>query len=216
MTGSAESAGGAGPPSTRLIALSDAVFAISITLLVLELRPPTDTAHLARGLVELWPSLVAYGVSFLLIGEIWADHHLMYSRIVVHDRVLLFLNTMFLMSVAFLPFTTSVLAAAFRDGQGERAAVVFYGLSFGVGSLLFNSIWWYVRRGRRRIQPDLSPKQVRTSTRRFLLAPTLNAVGVLVGAILPPLGLVFFVALVPLLWLPIRAISSGSSRVDMR
>src|SRR5689334_10292313 len=130
MTGSVEAAGGAGPPSSRLIALSDAVFAISITLLVLELRPPADTAHLARGLVELWPSLVAYGVSFLLIGEIWADHHLMYRQIVVHDRVLLFLNTLFLMSVAFLPFTTSVLAAAFRDGQGERAAVVFYGISF--------------------------------------------------------------------------------------
>ncbi|MEU1586514.1 TMEM175 family protein [Micromonospora sp. NPDC005710] len=212
MTGSVESASGAGPPSSRLIALSDAVFAISITLLVLELRPPTDTAHLARGLAELWPSLVAYAVSFLLIGEIWADHHLMYSQIVVHDRVLLFLNTLFLMSVAFLPFTTSVLATAFRDSQGERAAVIFYGLSFGVGSLLFNAIWWYVRRGRRRIRSDLTARQVRSSTVRFLLAPTLNAVGVLVGAMVPPLGLVFFVALVPLLWLPIRAVDPTSGR----
>ncbi|MEH1164265.1 TMEM175 family protein [Micromonospora sp. CPCC 205539] len=207
VTDPARTPGGERPPSGRLISLSDAVFAISITLLVLELRPPADTEHLARGLIELWPSLLAYVISFLLIGEIWADHHLLYRQIVVHDRVLLFLNTSFLMSVAFLPFSTSVLADAFRDGQGERAAVVFYGLSFGVGSVLFNAIWLYASHGHRRIRPGLDAEGVRATTRSFLLAPLLNAAGVLVGAIVPTLGLLFYVVLVPVLWLPTRKVS---------
>jgi uncharacterized membrane protein len=68
---------GADPPSvhretSRLVAFSDAVFAITITLLVLEIRPPTDYTNLLHGLLELWPSYLAYGVTFLFIGQVWA------------------------------------------------------------------------------------------------------------------------------------------------
>ena len=64
----------------RLVAFSDAVFAITITLLVLEIRPPTDYSDLLHDLLALWPSYLAYGVTFLFIGQVWANHHVMLSQ----------------------------------------------------------------------------------------------------------------------------------------
>ena len=81
----------------RLVAFSDAVFAITITLLVLEIRPPTDYGNLLHGLLALWPSYLAYGVTFLFIGQVWANHHVMYDHIRAADRVVLLLNTLLLM-----------------------------------------------------------------------------------------------------------------------
>jgi uncharacterized membrane protein len=132
----------------RLVAFSDAVFAITITLLVLEIRPPADYSNLLHGLVELWPSYLAYAVTFLFIGQVWANHHVMFDHIRAADRVVLLLNTLLLMVVVFLPFATSVLAGALRSGHGQRTAVVFYGIAFWVTALTFNAVWQYACRQR--------------------------------------------------------------------
>src|SRR5258705_4760465 len=142
---------GADPPSVhrdtgRLVAFSDAVFAITITLLVLEIRPPTDYNNLLHGLVALWPSYLAYGVTFLFIGQVWANHHVMFDHIRAADRVVLLLNTLLLMAVVFLPFATSVLAGALRSGDGQRTAAFFSGIPFAVPALTFNPLWQYARR----------------------------------------------------------------------
>ncbi len=97
----------------RVVAFSDAVIAIAVTLLVLEIRPPQDTEHLLHGLAALWPSYVSYVLTFMLIGQIWANHHVLFDHIRHADRVVLFLNTVLLMDVAFLPFAASVLARSF-------------------------------------------------------------------------------------------------------
>ena len=106
----------------RLVAFSDAVFAITITLLVLDIRPPADYSNLLHDLLALWPSYLAYGVTFLFIGQVWANHHVMFDQIRAADRVVLLLNTLLLMAVVFLPFATSVLAGALRSGHGQRTA----------------------------------------------------------------------------------------------
>jgi len=72
---------GADRDSTRLVFFSDAVFAIAVTLLVLDIDPPSDTRHLLHGLVALWPSYMAYAMTFLLIGQVWANHHVMFDHI---------------------------------------------------------------------------------------------------------------------------------------
>src|SRR5204863_7822031 len=113
--------------TSRLVAFSDAVFAITITLLILEIRPPKDYTNLLHGLAVLWPSYLAYAVTFLFIGQVWANHHVMFDHIRAADRLVLLLNTLLLMVVAFLPFATFVLAGALRSGHGQRTAVVFYG-----------------------------------------------------------------------------------------
>jgi TMEM175 potassium channel family protein len=204
-------AGAADPPSvhrdpSRLVAFSDAVFAISITLLVLEIRPPADYSNLLHGLVSLWPSYLAYAVTFLFIGQVWANHHVMFDHIRAADRVVLLLNTLLLMVVAFLPFATSVLAGALRSGHGQRTAVVFYGIAFWVTALTFNGVWQYASR-HRLLSEALDSAGATAIGRRFQLALAWLATGALLGALLPVLGVAVIAAFNAFYWLPIRGVS---------
>jgi uncharacterized membrane protein len=155
--------------TTRLVAFSDGVFAITVTLLVLEIRPPTDDGSLLDGLVDLWPSYLAYAVTFLFIGQVWVNHHVMFDHIRAADRLVLLLNTLLLMVVAFLPFATSVLAEALRNGHDERTAVVFYGIAFAVTALTFNAVWQYACR-QRLLSEALDIAGATAISRRFQLA----------------------------------------------
>jgi uncharacterized membrane protein len=187
----------------RLVAFSDAVFAITVTLLVLAIRPPTDYRNLLHGLLALWPSYLAYGVTFLFIGQVWANHHVMFDHIRAADRVVLLLNTLLLMAVAFLPFATSVLAGALRSGHGQRTAVFFYGIAFGVTALTFNAVWQYAcRHGL--LSDALDPAGTTAISRRFQLALAWLTTGALLGAVLPVLGVVVIAAFNAFYWLPIR------------
>jgi uncharacterized membrane protein len=188
----------------RLVFFSDAVFAIAVTLLVLEIRPPEDTRHLLHGLAALWPSYLSYVITFLLIGQVWANHHVMFDHIRSADRTVLFLNTLLLMDIAFLPFAAAVLAAAFRTGHGQRTAVVFDGLAFLLAALLFNLIWGYVRRDQRRLGTTIDAAGAGAISRRFRLALAWLATGTLLGALLPVLGMAVIAAFIPYYWLPIR------------
>jgi uncharacterized membrane protein len=199
---------GAGPPSvhrdtSRLVAFSDGVFAITITLLVLEIRPPTDDKNLLHGLLALWPSYLAYAVTFLFIGQVWVNHHVMFDHIRAADRTVLLLNTLLLMVVAFLPFATSVLADALRSGHGQRTAVVFYGIAFDVTALTFNAVWQYACR-HRLLSEALDSAGATAISRRFQLALAWLAAGALLGAVLPVLGMAVIAAFNAFYWLPIR------------
>jgi TMEM175 potassium channel family protein len=199
---------GAGPPSvhrdtSRLVAFSDGVFAITITLLVLEIRPPTDDKNLLHGLLALWPSYLAYAVTFLFIGQVWVNHHVMFDHVRAADRTVLLLNTLLLMVVAFLPFATSVLADALRSGHGQRTAVVFYGIAFDVTALMFNAVWQYACR-HRLLSEALDSAGATAISRRFQLALAWLAAGALLGAVLPVLGMAVIAAFNAFYWLPIR------------
>jgi uncharacterized membrane protein len=199
---------GADPPSvhrdtTRLVTFSDAVLAITITLLVLEIRPPSDYGNLPHELLALWPSYLAYAVTFLFIGQVWANHHVMFDHVRVADRVVLLLNTLLLMVVAFLPFATSVLAGALRSGQGERTAVVFYGLAFDLTALTFNAVWQYATR-HALLSDTLDAAGATAIGRRFQLALAWLTTGVVLGLALPVLGVVVIAAFNAFYWLPIR------------
>jgi uncharacterized membrane protein len=196
----------------RVAFFSDAVFAIAVTLLVLEIRPPQDTRHLLHGLGALWPSYLAYAITFLLIGQVWANHHVMFDHIRAADRMVLLLNTLLLMDIAFLPFAASVLAGAFRAGQGQRVAVVFHGLAFLLAAILFNLIWDYVRHDHRLLGPTIDSAGAKAISRRFRLALAWIGTGTLLGAVLPVLGVAVIAAFIPYYWLPIRGetASTGS------
>jgi uncharacterized membrane protein len=201
----------------RSVTFSDGVFAISITLLILEIKPPADVRHLLRGLVELWPSYLAYALTFLFIGQVWANHHVMFDHIRSADRVVLLLNTLLLMVVAFLPFATSVLAEALRSGHGERTAVAFYGIAFDVTALTFNAVWQYARRSRL-LSDALDPAGETAIGRRFQLALAWLAIGALLGALAPAAGMAVIIAFNVFFWLPIRGESrrprTGAGRVS--
>jgi uncharacterized membrane protein len=125
----------------RIEAFSDGVFAIAITLLVLEISVPADAFDdLWRGIVDEWASYLAYVTSFLTIGVLWLAHHALFRRTPHVDATVVRLNLLLLMVVAFMPFPTRLIADALDRSDAERAAVVFYGATVLVVSLLFAAL----------------------------------------------------------------------------
>src|SRR5436309_14245655 len=115
--------------TNRVEAFSDGVFAIAITLLILTISVPSHGEHLGHELIDLWPSYVAYAVSFLTIGIMWVNHHTLFRNFARVDRPLLLLNILLLMLIAFVPFPTRV-AAEFVHSEGNRREAAFlYGLT---------------------------------------------------------------------------------------
>src|SRR5205085_3090480 len=114
--------------TARAEAFSDGVFAIAITLLIIEVHIPSrgHAETLGHELLRLWPSYLGYLTSFLTIGVMWINHHHVFTYITRSDRTLLFLNTLLLMMVAFVPFPTAVLAQFIRT-DGARPAALLYG-----------------------------------------------------------------------------------------
>ncbi|SNS97798.1 Uncharacterized membrane protein [Asanoa hainanensis] len=151
----------------------------------------------------MWSSYLAYALSFLLIGQVWVNHHVMFDRARHVDRQVLFLNTLLLMVIAFLPFSTSLLAGALRAEAGLGTAVVFYGTTLWTAAALFNVIWAHLRRGGL-LDPDLGPLAVRSIGRRFALALGWIGSGIIVGAFVPIAGVVIIAAFLPAYYLPIR------------
>ena len=186
----------------RLVAFSDAVFAIAITLLVLEIKLPADYTNLLHELLALWPSYLAYALTFLFVGQVWANHHVMFDHIRVADRVILLLNTLLLMIVAFLPFASSVLAGALRSGHGLRTAVVYYGIAFDATALTFNAVWQYARR-HELLSKTLDAAGAAAIGRRFQLALAWLTTGALLGLLIPVVGVAVIAGFNVFYWLPI-------------
>jgi uncharacterized membrane protein len=170
--------------TARAEAFSDAVFAIAITLLILDIHPPADPdsdAGLLRALLRLWPSYLAYAVSFLLIGMVWINHHRMFHHIARVDGIALGLNVLLLVDVGFLPFPTAVLSASLHTGHGEHTAAALYGLTLTAGGIAFNAVWWYAASGHRLLDDRITAREARVLGIRWTLGPVFYLVSALVG-----------------------------------
>src|SRR6202012_1460457 len=127
-----------GVSPNRLEAFSDGVFAIAITLLVLDLHiPAPGSGELGRELLAQWPSYAAYVISFMTIGIIWINHHAAFSRLRSVDHSILIWNLLLLLAVGILPFTTSLMATYLKEDSGESLAAAIYGASFLLMGLVF-------------------------------------------------------------------------------
>jgi uncharacterized membrane protein len=128
----------------RIEVFSDGVFSIAATLLVLEIAvPEADFDHLWKGIADQWPSYLSYATSFLTIGGIWLAHHAIFRRLRFADATVTRLNLLLLMAVAFLPFPTKLVAEAIDSSSAERTAVLFYGATLLVISVVTNVIIRY-------------------------------------------------------------------------
>jgi len=172
------------------------VFAIAITLLVLEIKVPSPhDGTMMHGLLELWPSYGAFLFSFLIIGVVWMNHHTMLHCIRRVDRVLLLFNLLLLMCVAFIPFSTAVLAEGLATGHGDRTAV-FYGLVLTIGGLPFNAIWGYASRGHRHLSHLITPAEADVIRRHFSMGPFLYLGATLVGLLSAVASMICFALLI--------------------
>jgi|1186.fasta_scaffold78437_2 uncharacterized membrane protein len=160
--------------TTRLEAFSDGVFAIAITLLVLEIPVPrVEQGSLGDALVDQWPSYAAYAVSFAIIGIIWINHHAVFGYVSRVDRPLLFLNLNLLLWVVLIPWPTVLIAEYMRDGgSNERAAAVVYALTMTLMGVSFGAVWLYVAKRLQRAGAN-EGMDVRSLTRRFVLGSPL-------------------------------------------
>src|SRR5512132_2300676 len=133
--------------TTRLEAFSDGVFAIAITLLVLEIRlpPAAEIEHaggLAHALFALWPSYAGYVVSFVTVGIMWANHHELIRLLSRADHGLIVWNLLLLLAISFTPFPTAVMAEHLpHPGWDRNVAVAFYCGSFTLTALFYNLLW---------------------------------------------------------------------------
>jgi uncharacterized membrane protein len=132
--------------SRRVESFSDGVFAVAITLLIFTLLPIGSRVLSYHVLGSAWPQYAAYVVSFLTIGIMWMNHHVLFSHVRLVDRPLLVLNMLLLMGVVAIPFPTALVAEHLTgpSASGGRPAAVVYGLVMIVISLFYNAIWLHL------------------------------------------------------------------------
>jgi len=191
-------------------AFSDGVFAIAATLLVLEFSVDTgrNADPLGDQLLHLWPSYLAYLTSFITIGIIWMNHHHAVSMMGRTDRTFLFINNLLLMTVAFLPFPTK-LVAQFLQSDGEKAAALTYAATFVVMSVIYNAWWRYASGSRRLIAEGVPDSALHAVSRAFNPGvPMYGAVFII--AFFSPLGSVLLTFAIAAFYLPSAALFDRS------
>jgi uncharacterized membrane protein len=192
--------------TARLEAFSDGVFAIAITLLVLEITvPPTEVLanpdKLVEALAKLWPSYLGYVISFATIGIMWANHHNLLGLVAKVTHGLILANLLLLMSVGFVPFPTALLAATLGGPSGQIGVLVYAATFIGI-AIAFNVLWYEVRRGRGVMRASVDQRTIDAVTRSYRLGPPGFLVAFLAAVVNPALGMLVIIALVGLYLLP--------------
>jgi uncharacterized membrane protein len=175
--------------TSRLEAFSDGVFAVAITLLVLDLSIPGGE-NLWHQLKEEWPSFASFFVSFWVIGIIWVNHHGLLDHLKRIDRPVLYLNLLVLMTVVFIPFSTALMAEHLKSGADEKVAALVYALTFLGMGIAFNLFWTYIVKHRRELGVEIPDEEVRRTSVGFMIGSPLYAVAVGMAFISPAVVLV--------------------------
>lgn len=183
----------------RIEAFSDGVFAIAITLLILEIKVPQDIPEgktLYDELLKKWPSFLSFVDSFVTILIMWINHHRMFTHIKRSNTLLMFFNGLLLLIITFIPYPTSVVAEHLQDKE-ENAAVVFYCGTFVITALLFNLVWRYASYKNRLLDKNADAVAVRSITQSYNFGPLLYGIAT---------GLAFVNGLVSLIFTLLLAI----------
>jgi len=157
-------------PNLRLLALSDGVIAVAITLLVLDIRLPQGFGELSdpelwSALVALWPRFLAYLLSFYVIANFWFSHRAKFNHIVKTDGRLMWINMLFLLTVGLVPFTTNLIAES-----GGTVSTMVYAASMVVSGLSLSGIWLYASANKL-----IDPKVTREERREHLQATLMTS-----------------------------------------
>ena len=200
----------------RLEAFSDGVFAIAVTLLVLELhvpRPADLGGHsLFAALWDEWPSYLAFVTSFLTILVVWVNHHNVFKQIGRVDQTFLLLNGLLLLVISVVPFTTALIAAYIEHPEGRTAAAVYVGSCLAM-AIAFNRVWAYAIANRRLLRRDAHMATVRATTRSFYLGLSLYVVAFVLVFVSPLISLAFVAALAVFFALPVSAVRESRASI---
>ena len=192
----------------RLEAFSDGVFAIAITLLVLDIAVPAAAGHdLLGAILGLWPSYLAYVASFSTIGAVWLGHNAITEYLDRADTAFVRLNLLLLLFVSFLPFPTRLVAGFIGQDNAERVAVTFYGIILVLASTMLLVLWRYAVRAKL-VRPDLADEEVDLLTER--LTPGLGGYLVLIvsGLFFPVVAVIGYLVIALYYIIPFRRLSA--------
>ena len=172
----------------RLAFFSDAVFAIAITLLALDIRLPVNSADLTNqqlfdNLVRIWPKYLSFFISFMVIGNFWVAHHRRFRFIIRYDTRLLLLNLLVLMSIAFIPFPTEVLSES-----GNRTATIFYAASISAAGIFSALMWRYASLKNRLLEDNFDANLARHHLHSILTVPAVFLISIGLAFINPSLA----------------------------
>lgn len=181
--------------TNRAEAFSDGVFAIAITLLILAvgIEQAISGGDLGEQLLDLWPAYIAYAVSFLTIGIMWANHHQIFRHFERVDRPLLLLNILLLMVISFTPFPTRVVAEHAQNASDRQAAALLYGTTMTITAICFFGVWFYG--SRKLLRPDADRREVSGITRSYLPGAPIYATATLIAFVNSIASLVLFGAI---------------------
>jgi uncharacterized membrane protein len=176
-------------PTDRTAAISDGVFAVALTLLILDVKPPDKgTGHLAHALIGVAPRLGIFALSFAIVAYYWVVHHLIFASMRGVSVGLLWANLAFLFTIVVLPFSTAVLGA---DALAAPA-LTLYGINLAACTLTLTGAWYVAERGD--LIEQLQPKQRRYIVLRLTIQALVALLGVVFAFVLPVLALAVFVA----------------------
>jgi uncharacterized membrane protein len=178
-------------PLGRLEAFSDGVFAIAITLLVLELKVPEETEGFLQALGDEWHTYLAYLVSFSFIGSSWLAHANLTRFIRAADAAFLRLNLALLLFVSLLPFTTSLMATNL-DGDAKHVVVFIFGLNLTLAALMVNMMIRHAVRTPGIADDEVAEHELRAFARERRAALIVMAAATVVGLLLPRVGIVTY------------------------
>jgi uncharacterized membrane protein len=186
--------------TNRIEALSDGVFAIAMTLLIIEVHVPrvdaVSASALGQVLRQLAPQVGAFVVSFFILGTLWIGHQNHFVHIRKSNRTLLWLNLGFLCAIAFLPFSTAFLAAYWSQPLGGA----LYGINLIVSGMFLWLHWVYATRGRRLVAPDLGDEIIRSARRRIETGMAVYLAATALAFVWLPLSLILF-TLMPIVYM---------------
>jgi uncharacterized membrane protein len=187
---------GTGSDMSRIISISDGVFAFSLTFLVIDLVLPQRAAsgsypNLASYLAGEWPAVIAYVLSFFIIASWWSAHRRLFSPIIRYDRTLVRLNSVFLMIIAVTPFLVGILldyGAGATLGPGSassRLAVALYASVQTVGGLILLAIWRHSTHGHRLVRRLLPEAWIRSTENSEFITVAVFAITVSIAFVAP-------------------------------
>jgi uncharacterized membrane protein len=183
----------------RVEAFSDGVFAIAMTLLVLDLKVPkaeslAAPAGLLPALTRQWPAFAAYFTSFATILVMWVNHHKLFNHIRRTNGAFLFLNGLLLLFVTFVPFPTALVSEYLRRPEARTAAAIYAGTYVAL-AIVFNILWRYASAGGRLLGSRSSPEEVRAITRDYSFGPVFYSAAFLLAFLSVPASLGLCMAL---------------------
>ncbi|AYV55652.1 TMEM175 family protein [Leptospira kmetyi] len=191
----------------RMVVYSDAVFAIALTLMALEIKIPhlhdLGSGSLLQALLAKWPDYLSFVISFLIISVVWTNHHTIFKYVKKTDHTLIMLNSFLMLNISFIPFCSALLGEySAQGGENATLASLIYGAWITLGGIPFNLVWRYGVGNPRLRDPNADLEEIRAISGHYIKGPIFYAIVTALAFVNVWLSLAGFVFLILFFLIP--------------